>query len=85
MSLVGGGAHLDFRTRKGLTPLHKAVLAGNTEAVKVYSLYDTFTENEMNFKLCQIVFYIYSYITRIIYNYEYVNISCLVFILNTNK
>ncbi|XP_069128252.1 SH3 and multiple ankyrin repeat domains protein 2-like isoform X2 [Argopecten irradians] len=34
ISLVGGGAHLDFRTKKGLTPLHRAVLAGNTEAVK---------------------------------------------------
>ncbi|XP_060063294.1 SH3 and multiple ankyrin repeat domains protein 1-like [Ylistrum balloti] len=34
ISLVGGGAHLDYRTKKGLTPLHRAVLAGNTEAVK---------------------------------------------------
>jgi len=35
MSLAGGGAHLDYRTSKGMTPIHKAVLAGNTEAVKV--------------------------------------------------
>ncbi|XP_021353141.1 SH3 and multiple ankyrin repeat domains protein 1-like isoform X2 [Mizuhopecten yessoensis] len=34
ISLVGGGAHLDYRTKKGLTPLHRAVVAGNTEAVK---------------------------------------------------
>ncbi|XP_033741681.1 protein shank-like isoform X2 [Pecten maximus] len=34
ISLVGGGAHLDYRTKKGLTPLHRAVLAGNMEAVK---------------------------------------------------
>lgn len=35
LSLTGGGAHLDFRTRHGMTPLHKAVLVGNIDAVKV--------------------------------------------------
>lgn len=34
ISLAGGGAHLDFRNKKGMTPLHVAVVAGNTEAIK---------------------------------------------------
>lgn len=37
ISLAGGGAHLDFRNKKGMTPLHVAVVAGNTEAIKVSS------------------------------------------------
>ncbi|XP_062608339.1 SH3 and multiple ankyrin repeat domains protein 3-like isoform X1 [Saccostrea cucullata] len=32
--LAGGGAHLDFRNKKGMTALHVAVIAGNTEAIK---------------------------------------------------
>ena len=35
ISLAGGGAHLDFRNKKGQTALHVAVVAGNTEALKV--------------------------------------------------
>ncbi|XP_056013643.1 SH3 and multiple ankyrin repeat domains protein 3-like isoform X6 [Ostrea edulis] len=34
ISLAGGGAHLDFRNKKGMTALHVAVIAGNTEAIK---------------------------------------------------
>nr|XP_022290986.1 SH3 and multiple ankyrin repeat domains protein 1-like isoform X4 [Crassostrea virginica] len=34
ISLAGGGAHLDFRNKKGQTALHVAVVAGNTEALK---------------------------------------------------
>ncbi|KAL5968534.1 SH3 and multiple ankyrin repeat domain protein 3, partial [Taenia solium] len=33
-ALISGGAHKDFRTRNGLTPLHKAAFIGNFEAVK---------------------------------------------------
>lgn len=37
ISLAGGGAHLDFRNKKGMTALHVAVVAGNLEAIKVRS------------------------------------------------
>lgn len=37
ISLAGGGAHLDFRNKKGMTALHVAVVAGNLEAIKVSS------------------------------------------------
>nr|CDS27139.1 SH3 and multiple ankyrin repeat domains protein [Hymenolepis microstoma] len=32
--LIAGGAHKDYRTRNGMTPLHKAAAIGNFEAVK---------------------------------------------------
>lgn len=35
ITLVSGGGHIDFRTRQGQTPMHKAVLHGNQTAVKV--------------------------------------------------
>nr|CAB3266051.1 SH3 and multiple ankyrin repeat domains protein 3-like [Phallusia mammillata] len=34
MALVGGGAHLDFRNRKGMTPVHAAARSGNLSALK---------------------------------------------------
>ncbi|XP_064595524.1 SH3 and multiple ankyrin repeat domains protein 3-like [Liolophura sinensis] len=34
VSLVSGGAHLDYRNRLGLTSLHKAAIRGNIEALK---------------------------------------------------
>ncbi|KAB7498006.1 SH3 and multiple ankyrin repeat domains protein 1 [Armadillidium nasatum] len=34
MSLVNGGALLDYRTKEGLTPMHRAVQSDNFEAVK---------------------------------------------------
>lgn len=34
-TLVGGGAQLDYRTREGLTPLHKAAVCGQANSVKV--------------------------------------------------
>ncbi|KAH3738659.1 SH3 and multiple ankyrin repeat domains protein 3-like isoform X2 [Dreissena polymorpha] len=34
IALFSGGAHLDFRTRQGQTPMHKAILNGNQAAVK---------------------------------------------------
>ncbi|KAK2163028.1 hypothetical protein LSH36_87g05020 [Paralvinella palmiformis] len=37
LALVGGGAHLDYRTRReGLTPLHRAAQRGNYEAMKTF-------------------------------------------------
>jgi len=36
MTLVNGGAHLDFRTRNGgLTPLHKSAIHSRKEAIIV--------------------------------------------------
>lgn len=35
ITLVSGGGHLDFRTRQGQTPMHKAILHGNQAAVQV--------------------------------------------------
>ncbi|XP_052102978.1 SH3 and multiple ankyrin repeat domains protein 2-like isoform X2 [Mytilus californianus] len=35
LTLVGGGGHLDYRNKKGMTALHKAVLVKNPTAVKV--------------------------------------------------
>ena len=32
--LVRGGAHLYFRGKDGLTPMHRAAIGGNTEAIK---------------------------------------------------
>ena len=32
--LVKGGAHLYFRGKDGLTPVHRASIGGNTEAIK---------------------------------------------------
>lgn len=38
MSLINGGALLDFRTKDGMTALHKAVERNNLEALKVIRL-----------------------------------------------
>ena len=35
MPLLSGGAHIDFRGKDGLTPLHRAAIGGNAQAVKV--------------------------------------------------
>lgn len=36
MTLINGGAHLDFRTRNGgLTPLHKSAMCNRKEAIVV--------------------------------------------------
>ncbi|CAG5122612.1 unnamed protein product, partial [Candidula unifasciata] len=34
MTLISGGAHLDFRNKQGLTALHRAAIVGNTEAIR---------------------------------------------------
>lgn len=35
LALVNGGAHLDYRSGDGLTPLHKAAVAGKAGSIKV--------------------------------------------------
>ena len=35
VTLVNGGALLDYRTQEGLTPLHRAAIAGKATSVKV--------------------------------------------------
>ena len=35
MPLLSNGAHIDFRGKEGLTPLHRAALGGNSAAIKV--------------------------------------------------
>ena len=39
--LVNGGALLDYRTRDGLTPVHKAAASGQAASVKVLHVADT--------------------------------------------
>ncbi|ESP03120.1 hypothetical protein LOTGIDRAFT_171723 [Lottia gigantea] len=34
MSIVSGGAHIDFRNKQGLTPMHQAAIRGNLEAIR---------------------------------------------------
>ncbi|XP_074657452.1 uncharacterized protein LOC141910635 isoform X2 [Tubulanus polymorphus] len=34
VALVNGGAHLDFRTKEGMTAMHKAAIRGNLKALK---------------------------------------------------
>ena len=35
LTLVSGGAHLDFRNKAGLTPMHRAAREGNKDACRV--------------------------------------------------
>lgn len=35
MPLLSGGAHIDFRGKEGLTPMHRAALGGNAQAINV--------------------------------------------------
>ncbi|KAI0228973.1 hypothetical protein LSAT2_020617 [Lamellibrachia satsuma] len=35
ITLVGGGAHLDFRNRSGMTGMHRAAVRGNCDALKI--------------------------------------------------
>ncbi|VDP97584.1 unnamed protein product [Trichobilharzia regenti] len=37
MALVAGGAHLDYRASDSMTPIHRAAVKGNYEAIKVNS------------------------------------------------
>ena len=39
MPLLSHGAHIDFRGKDGLTPLHRAALGGNSAAIKVCRKY----------------------------------------------
>jgi SH3 and multiple ankyrin repeat domains protein len=40
MALVSGGAHLDFRNKKGLTALHTAAQKSNEDALRVSCDFD---------------------------------------------
>ena len=44
MALCNGGAHLDFRSRDGLTPMHKAAVIGNDKAIKALLELGAFAE-----------------------------------------
>ena len=35
LPLISAGAHIDYRGRDGLTPVHRAAIGGNTQALKV--------------------------------------------------
>ncbi len=35
MPLLSGGAHIDFRGKEGLTPMHRAAIGGNAQAINV--------------------------------------------------
>lgn len=37
-SLLSGGAHIDFRGASGLTPMHRAAIGGNAQAIMVRDL-----------------------------------------------
>ena len=44
MALYSGGAHLDFRSRDTLTPMHKAAILGNDKALKTLLELGAFAE-----------------------------------------
>ena len=35
LPLISSGAHIDYRGKDGLTPVHRAAIGGNTQALKV--------------------------------------------------
>jgi len=50
MTLVNGGAHLDFRTRNGgLTPLHKSSIYNRKESIVVSLIKEFFEKNCLKF------------------------------------
>ena len=44
MALCSGGAHLDFRSRDSLTPMHKAAVIGNDKAIQALLELGAFAE-----------------------------------------
>jgi len=44
MNLYNGGAHLDFRSRDSLTPMHKSAIIGNEKAIKALLELGAFAE-----------------------------------------
>lgn len=44
MTLYNGGAHLDFRSRDTLTPMHKSAMIGNDKALKTLLELGAFAE-----------------------------------------
>jgi len=47
MALVGGGAFLDFRNRRGLTAVHVAADCGNHDAIRVSETIVLFSANAL--------------------------------------
>ena len=43
LPLLSGGAHIDYRGSGGLTPIHRAAIGGNAQAIKVKLLYEGLT------------------------------------------
>lgn len=35
LPLISGGAHIDFRGKDGITPMHRAAIGGNAQAINV--------------------------------------------------
>ncbi len=50
-SLLSGGAHIDFRGKDGLTPMHRAAIGGNALAINVNNYYYSSTMENMYFML----------------------------------
>ena len=42
MPLLSAGAHIDFRGKDGLTPMHRAAIGGNAPAVNVSTFFHKF-------------------------------------------
>lgn len=40
MPLLSGGAHIDFRGKEGLTPMHRGAIGGNAQAINVSNYYN---------------------------------------------
>lgn len=38
LSLVAGGAHIDFRNKDGYTPMHRAAALGHYEVIQVTTI-----------------------------------------------
>ena len=56
ITLVGGGAFLDFRNKRGQTPLHMAAFNENKEAVRVrFYLFKILLSNSMSFNITRII------------------------------
>lgn len=46
ITLVNGGALLDYRTREGLTPVHRAAAAGQAASVKVLNTVNSLVKDQ---------------------------------------
>lgn len=55
MPLLSGGAHIDFRGKDGLTPLHRAAIGGNSQAVKVQGPIQSGSQWSLSWKIYAIL------------------------------